>query len=61
MTVLFIGLAHGIPILISRAVFGRRGAYVAAAIMLVIAITTGASKFVGADILGIILALVVCR
>lgn len=54
-TVLVIGLAHGIPVILAAVIFKKRWGTIAAAIvMLIVAAKTGGNAYFGADFLGIL-------
>ncbi len=55
VAVVLIGLAHGLPPLLGGAVFKAKWAVIlGAAIALLIAFGTGSVRFLGADILGVL-------
>lgn len=57
LTVLLVGVAHGIPVVIARGVSGKGGAVVAAVIMAGVAAVTGGSQYLIFDLMGIGLGL----
>jgi hypothetical protein len=60
LTVLLIGAAHGIPVVIAAAVMGKNGAVLAAIGMTIVAIFTGGPQYLIFDLVGIVGALWLC-